>query len=269
MSEPPFRFIEGTTPLLVSMPHVGLHIPPDIEAGMTMAAGSRADTDWHVDRLYDFAGALGASTIAATHSRYVVDLNRRPDGEALYAGADNTELCPTSTFDRLPLYPDGGAPGDTEIGRRVAKYWRPYHDHVAAELVRLKERFGYALLFDAHSIRSQVPRFFDGRLPDLNLGSRDGKTADRRLLQALEASLTRTSEARGFSWIRDGRFKGGFITAHYGRPEESIQAVQMELSQITYMDEAPPFAFREDLAAGIRPVLRALLETMLAWEPPQ
>jgi len=269
MSDPPFRLVEGTTPLLVSMPHVGLYIPPDIETGMTAASDPRADTDWHIDRLYDFAAGLGASTIAATHSRYVIDLNRRPDGAVLYAGADNTELCPTSTFDRLPLYPDGGMPDDSEVARRIAAYWRPYHDHVTAELHRLKTRFGHALLFDAHSIRSQVPRFFDGRLPDLNLGTRDGTTAEPTLVEALETTLVRTAGPCGYTWIRDGRFKGGYITAQYGRPEESVQAVQMELSQITYMDEGPPFAFREDLATGIRPVLKALLETMLAWEPAQ
>lgn len=264
---PTYRFTAGTTPLLISMPHVGLTIPADIEAGMTAAAAARADTDWHVDRLYDFAAPVGASVIAATQSRYVIDLNRRPDGVALYAGADNTDLCPTSTFDRQPLYPPDGAPDAAERARRIALYWQPYHDRIAAELARLKQRFGHALLFDAHSIRSRVPRFFDGRLPDLNLGARDGTTADATLLAALAASLAATAPAGGYSWVRDGRFKGGHITARYGRPADAIHAVQMELSQITYMDEAPPFGFREDRAARVRPVLRALIDTLLVWRP--
>ena len=257
-----YRFTAGTAPLLVSMPHVGTHVPADIAARFTDAAQPLPDTDWHVDRLYDFLGDLGASVIAATHSRYVIDLNRAPDDRALYAGARNTELCPTSTFAEQPLYRDGGGPDADEAAARRDAHWRPYHDQLAEELSAITARHGIAVLWDAHSIRSRVPRFFDGRLPDLNLGSGGGTTADPGLLAGLE---TAAAQAEGYTSVLDGRFKGGYITRNYGDPAGGVHAVQLELSQITYMDEDPPYTFRDDLAAGIRPVLRRLMETALAW----
>ena len=256
----PFLFRGGSGPLLVSMPHVGLHIPDDIAGGMTPLALTLSDTDWHIDRLYDFLDELGASMIAATHSRYVVDLNRPPDGASLYPGKATTELCPTGTFDGEPLYKDGAAPDGAEIERRVARYWKPYHDRLQAELQRLKAAHGFALLWDAHSIRSTVPRLFEGRLPDFNIGTAGGESCypdlAGRVLQAAEL-------AEGYSTVLNGRFKGGHITRRYGRPDDGIQAIQLELSQRTYMDEAPPFAFREELAVAVRPVIRHMLASML------
>lgn len=256
----PFLFREGAGPLLVNMPHIGLHIPDDIAAGMTELALTRSDTDWHIDRLYDFLDDLGASVIAATHSRYVIDLNRPPDGSSLYPGRATTELCPTCTFDGEPLYRQGAEPGQDEIARRVATYWRPYHERLEAELSRIRERHGYVLLWDAHSIRSMVPRLFEGRLPDFNIGTADGASCApgiaRRVNEVAQA-------ARGYSAVLDGRFKGGFITRRYGQPEGGTHAVQLELSQRTYMDEDAPFAFRDELARDLRPALRAMLEAML------
>ncbi|MEN8195731.1 MAG: N-formylglutamate deformylase [Pseudomonadota bacterium] len=256
----PFLFRGGRTPLLVSMPHVGLHIPDDIAAGMKPLALTVSDTDWHIDHLYDFLEDLGASTIAATHSRYVVDLNRPPDGASLYPGKATTELCPTVTFDGEPLYRDGAAPDETETARRVGRYWKPYHDKLEDELRRLKEAHGYALLWDAHSIRSVVPRLFEGRLPDLNIGTAGGASCDpglaKQVLAAAEASQT-------YSAVLNGRFKGGYITRQYGRPGEDVHAIQLELSQRTYMEEPPSFAFREELAEGVRPVIKRMLETVL------
>ncbi len=257
----PYRFAQGGGPLLVSMPHVGTHLPEELARGMTKPARGLPDTDWHVDRLYDFLGDLGAGVLAATHSRYVIDLNRPPDGRPLYAGASNTELCPTTTFDEQPVYLPGKAPDEAEIAARRLRYWQPYHDRLRAELDAIRARDGVALLWDAHSIRSQVPRFFAGRLPDLNFGTGGGATAAPDLLAALE----RVAAAGDLSVAVNGRFKGGHITRAYGDPGAEIHAVQLELSQITYMDEAPPYGFREDLAAGIRPVLRRLLETALDW----
>lgn len=261
----PFLFRKGRLPLLASMPHVGLHIPDDIAAGMTDLALTRSDTDWHVDRLYDFLDALRVSVVAATHSRYVVDLNRPPDGASLYPGQKTTELCPVTTFDGEPLYKDGAAPDEAEVARRVADYWKPYHDRLKAELARLKAAHGYALLWDAHSIRSVVPRLFEGRLPDFNIGTADGaschpKTAGRVMAVA--------ESARDYSAVLNGRFTGGYITRQYGRPDDEIHAVQLELSQRTYMDEGPPYGFRDDLAAQIRPVLHAMLEAMLGRAAP-
>ena len=259
----PYRFTQGTAPLLVSMPHVGTHVPPEIADRMTDEARPLPDTDWHVDRLYDFLGDLGVSVLAATHSRYVIDLNRPPDGKPLYPGASETELCPTSTFDEAPIYRPGAAPEPDEIAARREALWRPYHARLSRTLEILGRRHGVAVLWDAHSIRSRVPRFFDGRLPDLSLGTGGGVSAAPGLIERVSEAAD--SAASGYSRVVDGRFKGGYITRHYGAPEAGVHALQLELSQATYMDETPPYRFREDLAAGTRPVLRCLLEAVIAW----
>ena len=256
-----FRFRQGRSPLLVSMPHDGTHIPAELAADMTEAGLGVPDTDWHVSRLYDFLGELDASIIQATHSRYVIDLNRSPSGTALYAGQRNTELCPTTCFDDRPIYKPGREPDAPAVALRLERYWRPYHDRLAAALAELKARNGYALLFDAHSIRSRVPRFFEGRLWDLNLGTGDGLAASPAISDAVREEAANTTN---YSSVLNGRFKGGYITRAYGRPAEGVEAVQLELVQATYMDEDPPFTFREDLAAGLRPVLRRLLAAMLS-----
>jgi N-formylglutamate deformylase len=258
----PFQFHAGHTPLIVSVPHVGTFVPTPLAERMTPVARALPDTDWHVDRLYDFATDLGAWRLVATHSRYVVDLNRPPDGTALYPGASNTELCPLATFDEAPVYRPGEAPSLEEVRSRVATYWRPYHAQLAETIAAVKAKHGFALLFDAHSIRSQVPRFFDGRLPDINLGTADGRSAPAELAGRL---IEIAGEAEGYSSVLNGRFKGGYITRAYGKPADKVFAVQLELSQITYMTEAPPFGFREELARRIRPELRRILTAMLEW----
>ena len=220
------------------------------------------DTDWHVDRLYDFADALGAGMLVATHSRYVVDLNRDPEDRPLYPGADNTEVCPTSTFDAARIYQDGGAPDPAEVAARVARYWDPYHAALQRELDGLHERHGVACLLEAHSIRSVVPRFFDGRLPDLNLGTADGASAAPDLTDRAMAAL-RASD--GYSSVLNGRFKGGYNTRRFGAPSRGIHALQLEMAQCVYMDEAPPFTYRPEKADRIRPTLRRLLQAMLDW----
>jgi N-formylglutamate deformylase len=258
------RFKQGSLPLLVSMPHPGTYVPPAIAARLTEVAKTVPDTDWHMPQLYDFLQDLDVSVLQATHSRYVIDLNRAPDNRALYAGASNTELCPLETFDLEEIYLEGQRPGDGEVAERRATYWQPYHNRLREELESIKARHGFALLWDAHSIRSTVPRFFEGRLPDLNLGTADGQAAAPGLLDLLVA-VAKDAAPLGYSHAANGRFKGGYITRSHGKPERGIHAVQLELSQITYMDEAPPFTFREDLAEGIRPVLSGLVHAMLAW----
>lgn len=257
-----YRFTAGTTPLLVSMPHGGTHIPAEIAGRLSAAGLGLADTDWHLAQLYDFLDDLGAARLEATHSRTVIDLNRAPDDAPLYPGARTTELCPLSSFAEEPLYRAGAEPDGAEIESRRARFWQPYHDRLAAELAAIKARHGIALLWDAHSIRSRVPRLFQGRLPDLNFGTNAGASAAASLVTGLVA---RAERAEGYSRVLDGRFKGGFITRSHGDPGKGVHAVQLELSQITYMDEDPPYAFRDDLAAGIRPVLRRLLAAALAW----
>jgi N-formylglutamate deformylase len=255
-----FRFQAGEAPLLVSMPHVGIELPQELRAAMTPVAVAVADTDWHVDRLYDFAAELGASVLAARYSRYCIDLNRDPEGKSLYPGASVTELCPTSTFDDEPLYV-GAAPDQGEIRRRRETYWQPYHDQLKAELARLQARHPRVLLWEGHSIRSVVPRFFEGRLPDLNFGTGGGRTAD----PALVDRLLQMAGASRFSHVLNGRFKGGYITRAYGAPEQGVHAVQLELAQAAYMDERPPFPWDPGRAAELRGLLRELLTAGLRW----
>jgi len=261
----PFTLTRRKSPLLVSMPHCGTHLPPAMKSRLTPAALSLPDTDWHIPELYDFLEGIEASVLTATHSRYYIDLNRDPDSKSLYPGADNTELCPTTTFAQEPVYRSGQAPNAPEIQERREAVWRPYHAALAEELAGLRARHGYALLWDAHSIKSEVPRFFEGRLPDLNLGTGGGTSAHPELLDLLGAVARDAEESLGFTHAVNGRFKGGYITRYHGRPRMGVHAVQLELSQITYMDEAPPYGFREDLAEKIRPVLAGLLQAMLSW----
>ena len=261
-----FEFTEGSTPLLISMPHDGIAVPLDLAECMTAHARTTPDTDWHMARLYDFAGELGASVLRPFYSRYVIDLNRPPDGELLYPGADNTELCPTRCFDETPIYKEGEEPGAGEIAARTRRYWQPYHDQIASTLAALKARHGIALLFDAHSIRSEVPRFFAGRLPDLNLGTANGTSCKPSLQVALTAVLESAGE---FTHVVNGRFTGGYITRAYGDPARGVHAVQLEQAQCSYMNENSPYDYREELAESVRPTLRALLETMLEWSEGQ
>jgi len=258
----PYRFQPGDAPLLISIPHLGTEIPAEVLRGMTAAASVKADTDWHVDRLYDFAPALGISVLSARFSRYLIDLNRDPENLPLYAGANNTELCPTSTFDEEPLYPPGGQPDAAEIARRRETFWRPYHDRLRAELQRLVARHGTCVLWEAHSIRSLVPRFFQGRLPDLNFGTANGASAAPELMDRVAALAAGQGT---YSHVVNGRFKGGYITRAYGRPAEGVHAIQLEKAQIAYMDETPPFAYRPEKADRLKALLRPLIETALAW----
>ena len=255
-----FKLRTGTRPLLISMPHVGTHIPLALRERMTPEALMVPDTDWHLELLYEFAQDLGASVIAATHSRYVVDLNRPPDNENLYPGQNTTGLCPTDTFDEVPLYFEGRAPGQSEVLERHKAYWRPYHQTLQIELLRLRKRHGAVALWDAHSIRSVVPRFFEGRLPDFNLGTANGTSCAPTLAEAVYAAAQRSS---GFSAVLNGRFKGGYITRHYGRSAEQIHAIQLEMALRAYMEEVPPFHYDAARAAIVQPALRAMLEVVL------
>ncbi len=254
----------GHTPLLLSLPHVGTRIPDDLKPGYVERALQLEDTDWHLERLYDFAASLGASVLVPRISRYVIDLNRPPDDAPMYPGAANTELCPTRFFNGDPLYRVGFAPDEKEMRRRRDEYWQPYHDVLGAELARLRSAYGYALLWDGHSIRSTIPWLFEGRLPDLNLGTADGASCAPSLRAGLATTLQSTPQ---LTHAVDGRFKGGYITRQYGRPADNIHAVQMEMCQSLYMQETLPFAYLDDAARRVQPVLRHLLERTLAWRP--
>lgn len=260
-TEPPFRFRQGSRPLLVSMPHVGTHVPPALAARFTAEAQQVPDTDWHLERLYDFADALGASVLVATHSRYVIDLNRAPDGASLYPGQSVTGLCPVDTFDDTPIYRDAADhPGEAEIAARRDAIWHPYHAKLAEELARIKAQHGIAMLWDAHSIRSVLPRFFEGKLPDLNLGTAQGQSCDPALAERLRAIA---KDATGYTSVLNGRFTGGYITRHHGRPQDGQHAVQLEMTQSSYMQEALPFDYLPDVAAGVQPHLQRMLQAAL------
>jgi len=258
-----FDFKPGNSPLLVSVPHSGTNLAEGQGEGMTEPGRKLVDTDWHVDRLYAFAADLGASLLVAHNSRYVVDLNRSPDDRPLYPGA-GTGLVPLETFSGKPLYRSGREPDEAEKSIRVEACWRPYHDKLKVELDRLVADHGHAVLLDGHSIASRVPRLFDGRLPDLNLGTYDGKSCSEPLASRA-AEVLASNEA--FSFVRDGRFKGGYITRNYGRPDKGVHALQLEIAQACYMDESRPETFDPDRAAPLVSHLEALVESLCEWSP--
>lgn len=254
-------FKKGRVPLLISMPHAGLKLTPAVAAGLIPEAQSLPDTDWHIPQLYAFATALGASTLAAEYSRFVIDLNRPHDDAPLYVGA-TTGLFPATLFDGVPLFREGLAPSADERATYLDSIWKPYHQTLQQELARMKAEFGYALLFDAHSIRSLIPHLFDGKLPDFNLGTFNGASCDPALARDLQAVCARHT---AYTHVLNGRFKGGHITRHYGNPADNIHAVQLELAQSTYMEEFEPFKYREDLAVPTQIVLKHLLTRFVEW----
>lgn len=251
----------GTAPLLLSLPHDASLIPESLKARMTTQARAAPDTDWHVSRLYDFARSLGASVLVPAYSRYVIDLNRGEDDTSLYPGQNTTGLVPLVRFTGEPVYLQGMEPDADEVASRIDAYWRPYHAALRRELDRLRAMHGRVALWEGHSIRgSGLPFLFEGRLPDLNLGTANGASCSPALQARIEAVLAGQGE---YDWVANGRFKGGHITRHYGAPADGIDAVQLELSQRTYMDE-DSFAYDEARAARLQPLLRGLLLATLA-----
>jgi len=268
-SPPWLDVIEGTAPLLVSIPHTGTEIPDEIEFQMTDGWLARRDADWGVDKLHDFASDLGATVIRTTISRTVIDVNRDPSGQSLYPGQATTGLCPAETFDGEPLYGAGRAPGDIEIGLRRERYYDPYHARLAHEIGRLRSRHDRVVLYDAHSIRSVIPRLFEGTLPQFNIGTNGGRSCDK----ALTAAVERICDTSGRSHVTDGRFKGGWITRHYGDPENGVHAIQMELACRGYLREPEgeptpenwPAPYDPEFAAPMRGVLKRILEACLQF----
>ena len=252
----PYRYRHGSSALIVSMPHVGTFVPRSIGRTMNDVAVRRDDTDWHLPRLYDFLEELDATIIAANYSRYVVDLNRPPDGANLYPGRDTPKLCPEDTFGRQPLY-RSTPPSNPEIAKRVESVWHPYHRRLEREIERVRSEHGAAILWDAHSIVSVSPRLFDGRLPDFNLGTADGASCDPALAKELLAAFRRHGE---YTSVLNGRFKGGYITRRYGSPSRGVQAIQLEMAEETYMSEQCPYTFDASRAERVRPILREQLQ---------
>ena len=259
-----FDLYPGTRPLLVSLPHVGTRIPPELRSAFVARALQVEDTDWHLDQLYAFVRDMGASLIVPHYSRFVIDLNRPPENTPMYAGSNNTELCPTRFFSGDPIYRDGMAPDAQAINTRRERYWQPYHAALRSEMARLQTQHGHAILFDGHSIKSELPWLFEGKLPDLNLGTASGASCAPTLRAQLQVALQAQSQ---FTQVVDGRFKGGYITRSFGSPQAGRHAVQLEMCWSTYMQEAPPYAVDTARATTLAPVLRSLVQTMLDWKP--
>jgi N-formylglutamate deformylase len=261
-----YDFHQGTLPLLISIPHAGTFVPESIAQRFTLAGSHLADTDWHVDKLYGFARELGASILKANYSRYVVDLNRSPDSASLYVGSPTSPVCPPLTFNDEPIYQPGREVTATEIDARIEQYWRPYHQRLVSELKAMRERHGYALLWDAHSIASEVPTLFVGVLPEFNFGTRDHASCPRVVANQLLELVTSDGK---FSAVLNGRFKGGYITLKYGQPKERVYAVQLELSQRVYMDEAAGTGWNPQRAqSGAHLISQLLTHYLKAGVPP-
>ncbi len=250
----------GDGPLLLAQPHGGIEIPDAIAARLNRLGLERADTDWHITRLYD--DLIADATIVSTPiHRYVVDANRDPADTSLYPGQNTTSLCPTTSFDGRSIYRDGEEPSADEIEERRQTWHQPYHDAIAEQLERIHQRHGFAILYDCHSIRSRIPFLFDGRLPDFNIGSNSGASC----AAALEHAVAETcAAARDYSHVINGRFKGGWTTRHYGDPASGIHAIQMELAQSTYMQESAPWTYDTVKADTLRVILAAVLRNLIA-----
>ncbi len=252
-----FEINQGTSPVILAFPHTGTEVPPEIHDRLNDNGKRLADTDWHIHDLY--AGLLpDATTVRATFHRYVIDANRDPSGTSLYPGQNTTGLVPETDFDGLAIWREGEEPKDKDIADRLRRFHAPYHAALAAEIERVKGIHGVAVLYDCHSIRSTIPFLFDGRLPDFNIGTDMGRTCD----PSIESSVAEiAAKAAGYTNILNGRFKGGWTTRHYGKPEQGVHAIQMELAQISHLTtEAPPFAYDEAKAKKLRLHLKAILE---------
>ena len=265
MSEPASYLLHrGTAPLLVSVPHAGTALPAALRERLLPRAADVEDTDWHLERLYAFVRELGASLIVPHYSRYVIDLNRPREDTPMYPGVNNTGLAPTRFFSGDALYRGGCEPDAGEIAERVTRYWQPYHDALAAELARLRAAHGHAVLFDAHSIKSELPWLFEGTLTHLNLGTADGSSCAPTLAAALATVL---GAQQRWGHVIDGRFKGGHITRRYGLPAQQWHAVQLEMCWRCYLDESRPAEWSAERAADVAPLLHALVQAMIDWRP--
>jgi N-formylglutamate deformylase len=255
---------QGRAPLVVSIPHAGTTIPAEIAEHLVSHDLAIHDADWFIPQLYAFAEALDATIVRTDISRTAIDVNRDPSGQSLYPGQATTGLCPDTTFDGEPLYRPGHAPRQAEIARRRISYFAPYHDALEGEIDRLRLIHPRIVVYDAHSIRSCVERLFDGELPALNLGTNSGASAGAEAVAVAETHMAASS----FTHVTNGRFKGGWITRHYGRPEQGVHALQMEIAQRAYMDEPDGLTiptWNPERAAALQAVLEPMLTDLIDW----
>ncbi|ANT59840.1 N-formylglutamate deformylase [Salipiger sp. CCB-MM3] len=262
MRNEPVTVTRGDSPIVLGLPHTGTYLPDEIFRKLTPRGQELSDTDWHIHTLYE--GLLpGATMVRATFHRYVIDANRPPDGASLYPGQNTTGLVPLTDFDGTPIWLE--EPDEAEIAARRDAFHAPYHAALMAEMERVRAKHGVAILYDCHSIRSHIPFLFDGKLPDFNIGTAGGTTCD----PAIEAAVAEVcAAAEGYTSTLNGRFKGGWTTRNYGRPEEGFHAIQMELAQDTHLEsEVAPYAYDETKAARLRAPLSDLLHRIEALAP--
>lgn len=249
---------QGNSPIVLGLPHTGTDVPSEIWDRLNDRGRVLADTDWNIDKLYSDLG-LDLTRVRTPVHRYVIDVNRGPEDASLYPGQNTTGLCPLTDFDGEPIYRDGAEPDAAEVARREEVYHAPYHKALADELARVRDKYGVAILYDCHSIRSVIPYLFDETLPDFNIGTFSSASC----APSVEKSVyTRCRAALDYSCVLNGRFKGGWTTRHYGQPTENIHAIQMELAQSTYMDEIAPWTYRPDKAERLRPILYRILNDL-------
>ncbi|WP_146347769.1 N-formylglutamate deformylase [Falsiphaeobacter marinintestinus] len=258
------QVVRGDSPVVLGLPHTGTDVPADCLAGLNDTGQALADTDWHIHDLYADL-VPGMTTVRTPIHRYVIDVNRDPSGASLYPGQNTTGLCPLTDFEGQPIYRPGFEPDPEDVERRRLTYHAPYHDTLAAELERVKTRHGFAILYDCHSIRSRISYLFDGKLPDLNIGTNGGTTCPPSIEDAVFETC---SKASGYTTVLNGRFRGGWTTRHYGRPDQGVHAIQMELAQSTYLSaETAPWTMDPDKAYALRTHLKTILETLSDWRP--
>ncbi len=252
---------QGSSPLILGLPHTGTEVPAEVAKDLNEVGLGLADTDWHIHNLY--AGLVEGVTMVRTPiHRYVIDVNRDPEGVSLYPGQNTTTLVPLTDFDGSPIWTT--EPDAAEITRRRDTYHAPYHAALEAEMERVAAIHGFAILYDCHSIRGDIPFLFEGRLPDFNVGTNLGTTC----APSIEALVVaRCQQAEGYTSVLTGRFKGGWTTRHYGRPDEGWHAIQMELAQATYCDECPPWTYDPARADGMRAHLTQILTDLTQWRP--
>jgi len=249
----------GDGPLVLAQPHGGVEIPQSIHNRLNPVGRAMEDTDWHITRLYD--DLIDNVTVVSTPvHRFVIDANRDPSDASLYPGQNTTSLCPTITFDGQPIYLEGEEPGEDEINERRQQYHQPYHDALREQVERVNQKHGYVILYDCHSIRSRVPYLFDGKLPDFNIGTNSGQSCDSQIEAVVEGICAREKK---YSSLVNGRFKGGWTTRHYGKPEAGFHAMQMELAQCTYMQEKAPWVYDGKKAEVLRVSLHRILQSIL------
>lgn len=253
----PVEVMRGDSPIVLGLPHTGTWLPEEVRENLNDLGRRLADTDWHIDRLYSDL-VPGATLVRATFHRYLIDANRDPSGESLYPGQNTTGLVPLTDFDGDPIWQV--VPDAAEIAGRRSTWHARYHAELGAEVARIREKFGFAILYDCHSIRSHIPFLFDGKLPDFNIGTNSGQSC----APELERAIHKVAAESEFSAVLNGRFKGGWTTRHYGRPSDGVHAIQMELAQSVYLtEESPPWTYDEAKTARLRPVLRDMLQTLI------